>query len=330
MVEAAGPEGLGVEGLRAGRGGVDLGRLGLHADGGVGADHDAATAVDAQVGLPHGQLVGQAALLVARRAHRERAVDGQRAHREQVALAGEHGGGDAGHELRHVLGHRGAAVAGGGHDVGDGHLVQRAEGEVDGGVVASRHLVATAPVGVGEPGLELGEGGVEGEHPREGEERRQHHRVHPAGQAGLAGHPVGVDDPQVQPTVDDLGLHLGGQVVPGVLGRPGGVDQDRGAGFGHVEHVEALEQVGVVAGHETGATDEVRGADRAVRHPQVRHRDRTGLLRVVHEVALHVAVGVLADELRRGLVGAHRAVAAEAVEHGAHLGGVGVEGGVHP
>jgi hypothetical protein len=40
-----------------------------------------------------------------------------------------------------------------------------------------------------------------------------------------------------------------------------------------------------------------------------------GLLRVVDEVALGAVVGLLADDLDRVLVGAHRAVGAEAVEH---------------
>jgi hypothetical protein len=50
----------------------------------------------------------------------------------------------------------------------------------------------------------------------------------------------------------------------------------------------------------------------------VRDRDRARLLRVVDEVALDEAVGLLADDLDRALVRADRAVGPEAVEHGAH------------
>jgi hypothetical protein len=51
---------------------------------------------------------------------------------------------------------------------------------------------------------------------------------------------------------------------------------------------------------------------------QVRDRDRAGLLGVVDEVALGEVVRVLADDLDAVLVGADRAVGAQAVEQGAH------------
>ena len=43
--------------------------------------------------------------------------------------------------------------------------------------------------------------------------------------------------------------------------------------------------------------------------------DRAGLLRVVDEVSLREEIRLLADDLDRVLVGAHRAVGAETVEH---------------
>ena len=64
------------------------GREDLHADRGVRADDGALAAVDADVGIPDRDLLGDGPLLVLVRAGRERAVDRQRADRQQVALAG--------------------------------------------------------------------------------------------------------------------------------------------------------------------------------------------------------------------------------------------------
>ena len=74
-----------------------------------------------------------------------------------------------------------------------------------------------------------------------------------------------------------------------------------------------------MAGDEVGAVDQVGRPDRLRPEPQVRHRDRARLLRVVDEVALGVEVGALADDLHRALVRAHRAVGAEPEEHRLHL-----------
>ena len=72
---------------------------------------------------------------------------------------------------------------------------------------------------------------------------------------------------------------------------------------------------------EVGILDEVGRADRFRPEPQVRHRHRTRLLRVVDEVALGEQVGVLADDLHRRLVGPDGAVGAEPEEHRLHLTG---------
>ena len=82
-----------------------------------------------------------------------------------------------------------------------------------------------------------------------------------------------------------------------------------------LEHVDLVQELELMAGDEAGAIDQVGRADRTRARAQVRDRDRAGLLRVVDEVALHVEVGLLADDLDRVLVGADRAVGAEAVEH---------------
>src|SRR5476651_1616879 len=75
----------------------------------------------------------------------------------------------------------------------------------------------------------------------------------------------------------------------------------------------------LVAGHEAGAGDQVGRVDGLRAEAQVRYRLRARLVRVVDEIGLGVATGVLAEDLGAVLVGAHGAVGAEAVEHGADL-----------
>ena len=106
------------------------------------------------------------------------------------------------------------------------------------------------------------------------------------------------------------------------------VQQEGRARLGEPEHVDAIEEAELVAGDEVGAADEVRRVDRRRIEAEVRDRHRPGLLRVVDEVALHVQVGVLTDDLGRVLVGADGAVRAESVEHGPQRGVVGHEVGV--
>ncbi len=71
-----------------------------------------------------------------------------------------------------------------------------------------------------------------------------------------------------------------------------------------------------MAGDEVRTLDQIRRPDRLRAEAQVRHGDRARLLRVVDEVALHVGLVVLADDLDAVLVRADRPVGAKAVEHG--------------
>ena len=85
-----------------------------------------------------------------------------------------------------------------------------------------------------------------------------------------------------------------------------------------------------MAGHEVGAGHQVR-AERIGSRPeaQVGDGDAARLLRVVDEVALGEVGRVLADDLDGVLVGAHRAVGAQAPEVAAdHVLALGLEGGV--
>ena len=75
------------------------------ADHAVRADEAAVAALDAEVGVPDGDQLGDVALLVRRRAARVGAVDRQRADRQVVAAAGHHLRGDGADELGRVRRH---------------------------------------------------------------------------------------------------------------------------------------------------------------------------------------------------------------------------------
>ena len=82
----------------------------LGADHAVRADEAAVAALDAAVGIPHRDQLGDVALLVGRRAARVGAVHRQCADRQRVAASGHHLRGDGADELRRVVGHRAAPV----------------------------------------------------------------------------------------------------------------------------------------------------------------------------------------------------------------------------
>ena len=81
-----------------------------------------------------------------------------------------------------------------------------------------------------------------------------------------------------------------------------------------------------MAADEARLLDQIRRPNRPRAEAQMRDGDRAGLLRVVDEVALRERVRLLADDLDRVLVGADRAVGAQAEEDAArHVGGLEVE-----
>ena len=126
-------------------------RLGLvvvpGADHAVRADEAAVAALDAEVGVPDRDQLGDVALLVGRRAARVGAVDRQRADRQLVAAAGHHLGGDGADELRRVA-RAPAAAARASAVTPVGHLdpVQPLERAVDRGLVALDDLGAAPAV----------------------------------------------------------------------------------------------------------------------------------------------------------------------------------------
>ncbi len=166
------------------------------------------------------------------------------------------------------------------------HLVQVGQRPVDGGVVLLDHVLAALAVGLLDRVLDLRDRLLAGQDARDREEAGLHDRVDARAHAGGLGHLVGVDHVELQLLLDDLLLHLAGQVVPHLVGGERRVQQEHRARPGIGEHVVLLEEGELVAGHEAGALHQVRRADRPRAEAQVGDRDGARLLRVVHEVAL--------------------------------------------
>ena len=260
----------------------------LGADGCVRADQHALIALDADRLVPHRDLEREVPLLPLRRADRPGAVHWKRAHRQQIALAGHEDGGhpldEVGRQRRH---HRRTAVR-----RGDArrhrHLVEVGERRVHGLEVAPDDFRAALAVGLLDRVLDLRDRLFARQDAGDREEAGLHDRVDAAAHAGVAGHGGRVDGVEADALLDHLLLHLARQMVPDLAGLVGRVQQENRPLRRVLEHVEAFQELELVAGDEPGLRDEIGRSDPARARAQVRHGHRAGLLGVVDEVALHV------------------------------------------
>ena len=297
----------------------------------MGTDQHALAALSAEGLVPDRDLEGDVAALPLRGGGGEGSVDGEGAHGEGIAVAGDDGGDHLLDELGGFDGDGAAHVEGTRNLGGNRDFMEMRQGRVHGGVVALHHGFAALAVSLVNGLLDGGDGFVGGQNAADGEEAGLHDGVDAVAHAGHAGDLIAVDDVELQLLLDDLALDGAREMVPNLVGAVQAVEQENGAGRCRTQHVVALEEGELVAGDKAGLVDEVSRVDRLGAEAQVGNGDGAGLLGVVDEIALGVIVGILADDLDRVLVGADGAIRAEAVEHGAHgfgmLGGeAGVEG----
>ena len=297
----------------------------LRADRRVWADHRAPVALHTQFRFPDGDLQCDGALLVAARSGGPGAVGWERTDRQAIAVTLEQQTRDVLDEIGCIGGHHGRAAPLG---VGgaDRYLVQLGEGGVDGLEVPALDLGSALGPGVDHGLLHRGDRLVAGQYSRQCEEAGRHDGVDASTQAARIGHPIGVDREESALSLREQLLGLAGQAGPELVGGDGGVEKHGGAHVGHLEHIEAFEEPGVVHGYEAGALDLMGGADRARAEPQVRHGGGPGLLGVVDEVALAPQVGGASDDPDGCLVAADGAVGSEAEDHRpGHVVGLDVE-----
>ena len=305
-------------------------------DGGVRADVGAAVALDALGLIPVRDLDAHAALLVGRGAQLPLAVGVVHEDRDGQAVAVH-----AAHRLHdgaHLLDQLGPADeslglgVGGGVGPAGGHvdLDQGGSAHLDGLVVLIDHVLALLEVGVGGGVLHVLEGVLLGQDLGQREEGGLQDGVGALAHPHLDRQVDGVDGVELDVVLGDVALGLGVEVALELVHAPLAVDEQGAAGLDVLDDGEALDDVrGVVAGHEVGLVDVVAAADGGVAKAQVADGHAAGLLGVVLEVGLHVLVGVVADDLDGVLVGADRAVSAQAPElalDGAGGGGAGAVG----
>ena len=183
----------------------------LGADHAVRADESAVAALDAGVGVPYRDELGDVAFFVGRGTAGVGAVDRQRTDRQRVAASGDHLGGDGAHELRGGGRHRRAGFVGGGDPVGDLDLMQPVDRVVDRREFALHDVGAVLGVGLGDGLLDPGDRLIAGEHVGDREEAGLQHDVDAAGEPDVPGDPAGVDRIHPDAFVDDLLLHRAGQ-----------------------------------------------------------------------------------------------------------------------
>ena len=138
-----------------------------------------------------------------------------------------------------------------------------------------------------------------------------------------------VDHKKLYLLADNFFLDRTRQIIPDLIGAIGAVKEEGGAGRRESQYVLSLQELELMASDEIRRADEIGRPDRLRPKAQVRHRLRTGFVRIVDEIPLGIEAGILGDDFYAVLVGPHRAVGTEAIEQrAADAGRLEVEAGV--
>ena len=327
----------GIAGRRRGKG-SRIAHLG--ADRRMGAHHHALAALHAQIALPHRHRFSQVAFLEPGRARGPGAITGEGADRQAIALVGQQRQDHLPFKRReHFWSGRslglprspsellilitGLLVLVKAEPVETGQLSQRA---VHGLKVARHHSLTLVAIAGLNAAADLGQRRVEGQHPTHRKETDLHHRVDAGAQTRLTGNPVGIDHPDDELTLADLAAQRRWQTPPGLERFKRAVEQQLATLNNPLQQVDLLQQRPLVAGHQGGPLDQVRGADRLGPEAQMGNGVGAGFLGVVDEIALHLQRGAVTDNPDRGFVGADGAIGAQAVDDRAHLAGLAHKG----
>ena len=147
------------------------------------------------------------------------------------------------------------------------------------------------------------------------EERRLQNGVGSAAETELFRNGNRVDHIELRLFLGKRVFDLGGKVLFQLFhARPRSVQQESAAFFQIADHVVANDIRGVVAGNEVRRVDKVFALNGGLAEAQVRNGDAARFLGIVEEISLRVHIGMIADDLDRVFVRAHRAVRSETVE----------------
>ena len=104
------------------------------------------------------------------------------------------------------------------------------------------------------------------------------------------------------------------QSRPRLFGTVRRVEQEDTAGFQAFCHLVGIDKLQLMAADKIGTADQIGRVNRLFADAQMRHRQATGLFRVVDKIALSVQRRTVADDFDVVLGGGNRTVAAQAVE----------------
>src|SRR4029077_11501756 len=124
----------------------------------------------------------------------------------------------------------------------DFDFLQMAERGINRGIVLLYDGLAALAVGLLDGVFDGGDGFVARQDAGDGEEAGLHDGVDAAAHACELGYFVAVDDVEIQLFGDDLVLHQAGQLVPDGVGIEGAVEEEGGAGFSELQHVDAFQE----------------------------------------------------------------------------------------
>ena len=102
---------------------------------------------------------------------------------------------------------------------------------------------------------------LSGQNLRDREETDLHDRVHSGTHAAVTRHLIGVNHIKLRLLRDELQLYRARKVIPNFVWAERTIEKQRPAGNKGAEHVIALEEDPLVAGHEIGLGDEISGPD---------------------------------------------------------------------
>ena len=152
------------------------------------------------------------------------------------------------------------------------------------------------------------------QHPGDREEAGLEDGVCAPSKTHLTGDLRGVDDEEAEALVDDLPLHRPRQLVEDHVGSVGCIEQEDAARRRQPQDILSLEEACLVASDEACLSNQIGSLDRIRPETEVRNGLGARFVRIVNEIALGVAPGILGDDFHAVLVGPDRSVSAEAVE----------------
>ena len=107
-------------------------------------------------------------------------------------------------------------------------------------------------------------------------------------------------------------------MIPGLFWLVRAVEQEGGAGSGEPKYIDSIKEAELVAGDEACGGNLIRRVNRVWPEAKVRDRLRPGFMRIVDEIALGVAIGILRQDLDAAFVGADCSIGSKSIENGAN------------